>query len=198
MILKLDFEKSYDSVNWEFLLSMVSNFGFGGKWLGWIKEFLSSSRISVLVNVSPTEEFSPQGGLRQGDPLSPFLFNLVAEGLNLRLHRAKLLGLVKGALLGSNRMSISHLQFVDDTIIFCEADLKELILIKRILRCFQVMSGLKINFHKSVVCGVCISDSEVKDFAGELNCQSKKLSILYLGLPLGANPRRKVHMAACG
>ncbi|XP_028105542.1 uncharacterized protein LOC114304582, partial [Camellia sinensis] len=113
---------------------MVSNFGFGEKWLGWIKECLSSSRISVLVNGSPTEEFSPQRGLRQGDPLSPFLFYLVAEGLNLLLNRAKMLGLVKGALIGSNGMSISHLQFADNTIIFSEADLKELLLIKRILR----------------------------------------------------------------
>lgn len=72
VILKLDFEKAYDSVNWGFLFSMMSNFGFGEKWIGWIKECLFSSRISVLVNGSPTDEFSPQKGLRQWDPLSPF------------------------------------------------------------------------------------------------------------------------------
>lgn len=62
---------------------------------------------------------------------------------------------------------------------------------KRVLRCFEVMSGLKINFHKSAMCGVRISDSEVKDFAEELNCKTQKLPMMYLGLPVGANPRRK-------
>lgn len=100
VILKLDFQKAYDSVNWDFLVSMIYNFGFGGKWLSWIKECLTSSRISVLVNGSPTDEFSPQRGLSRGDPLSPFLFNLVVEGLNLLLSRAKQLGLIKGATGG--------------------------------------------------------------------------------------------------
>lgn len=141
VILKLDFEKAYDSVNWGFLFSMMSNFGFGEKLIGWIKECLFSSRISVLVDGSPTDEFSPQKGLRQGDPLSPFLFNLVAEGLNMLLTRAQQLGLFKGANVGFNGMSVSHLQFPDDTIIFCEADLEEIFSIERVLRCFEVMSA---------------------------------------------------------
>lgn len=92
---------------------MISNFGFGEKWLSWVKECLNSSRISVLVNGSPTNEFSPQRELRQGEPLVPFLFNLVAEGLNLFLNRAKQLGLIKGASVGVNNLSISYLQYAD-------------------------------------------------------------------------------------
>lgn len=96
IILKLDFEKAYDSVNWGFLFSLLANFGFGDKWINWLKCCVTSARISVLVNGSPTDEFSPQRGLRQGDPLSPFLFNIIAEGLNLLLERAKEIGLFKG------------------------------------------------------------------------------------------------------
>lgn len=92
IVLKCDFEKAYDSINWEFLFSMLSNFGFGTKWINWMKECVSTAKISILVNGSPTSKFSPQKGLRQGDPLSPFLFNIVAEGLNILLNRAVQLG----------------------------------------------------------------------------------------------------------
>lgn len=189
LILKLDFEKTYDSVNWEFLLAMMQNFGFGEKWVGWIKECISTPRISVLVNGSPTTEFSPQKGLRQGDPLSHFLFNIVAKGLNILLERAKRKGLIKGALVGHQGLKISHLQFAYDTIIFREATWDEIIIIKRILRCFEMVSGLKINFHKSMVCGIGVEEGLTKEFAKKLNCLSQKSPLTYLGLPLGANPR---------
>lgn len=191
VIFKLDFQKAYDSVNWGYLFSMMANLGFGERWLGWMRTCVTTARISILVNGSPTEEFSPQKGLRQGDPLSPFLFNIAAEGLNVLLKRARVLGLIKGASIGSGNLKLSHLQFADDTILFCDAEWEEIVNVKRILRCFEIMSGLKINFHKSVVCGVGISGDITQAFASKLYCLSKKLPLLYLGLPLGANPRRK-------
>ncbi|XP_028095305.1 uncharacterized protein LOC114295281 [Camellia sinensis] len=114
IVLKLDFEKAYDSINWEFLFSMLASFGFGSKWIKWMQECVSSAKISILVNGSPASEFSPQRGLRQGDPLSPFLFNIVAEGLNILMTRARLMGLIKGAVVGSNDLSITHLQLIDE------------------------------------------------------------------------------------
>lgn len=167
------------------------NLGLGEKWVGWIKSCISTSRISVLVNGSPIEEFSPQKGLRQGDPLSPFLFNIAAKGLNLLMERAKETGLIRGASVGPNALKISHLQFADDTIIFCDAEWEEIIMIKRILRCFEVMSGLKINFHRSTVCGIGVEEMRVIEFATKLNCLSQRLPLTYLGLPLDANPRSR-------
>ena len=76
MVFKVDFEKAYDSVSWKYLDHVLSQFGFGSKWRGWIRECLHSARTSILVNGSPTSEFSLKRGLRQGDPLSPFLFIL--------------------------------------------------------------------------------------------------------------------------
>lgn len=74
-----------------------------------MRECVSSARVSILVNGSPTSEFSPQRGLRQGDPLSLFLFNIVAEGLNILLERAKQMGLIKGTAVGSIAFRITHL-----------------------------------------------------------------------------------------
>lgn len=109
LILKLDFEKTYDSVNWDFLLSMPMNMGFGREWVSWMKECISSAGVSILVNGSPTPQFTPEKGLRQGDPLSPFLFNIVTEGLNVLLTRAKDMGLIRGIKVGSGVVVLSHL-----------------------------------------------------------------------------------------
>ncbi|CAL5392116.1 unnamed protein product [Camellia sinensis] len=191
VIVKLDFEKAYDSVNWKFLFLMLSRFGFGDKWIAWIRECVTSARVSVLVNGSPIEEFCPQNGLRQGDPLSPFLFNIVAKGLNILLPRALEKNLIKGVKVGTHGVLVSHLQFANDSILFCEAEVQEVVNIKRILRCFELISGLKINYHKSVVCGVGVKEDILVELTGKLNCKAGSLPLNYLGIPLGANPSRR-------
>nr|GEY77412.1 RNA-directed DNA polymerase, eukaryota, reverse transcriptase zinc-binding domain protein [Tanacetum cinerariifolium] len=83
MIFKVDFEKAYDSVRWDFLDDILKNFGFGERWRGWISGCLRYSRGSVIVNGSPTNKFQFYKGLKQGDPLSHFLFLLVMESLHI-------------------------------------------------------------------------------------------------------------------
>lgn len=81
MLFKVDFEKAHDSISWEFLWYMLHRLGFEGKWVGWMKACLRYSTMLVLVNGSPTSEFGMKKRLRQGYPLVPFLFTIVAEGL---------------------------------------------------------------------------------------------------------------------
>ena len=78
---KLDLEKAYNRVDWDFLSYLMCRMGFGLKWQGWILKCVSSARFSIMVSGSPNGYFATQRGLRQGDPLSPLLFAMVGEAL---------------------------------------------------------------------------------------------------------------------
>lgn len=121
--------------------------GFPSNWIEWVRAIFVSSKISVLVNGSPTKEFSPIRGLRQGDPLSPLLFNLIREVLSKMLSVANDKKVFYGILLPNCRKELTHLQFADDIIIFIKNDPSSIKAVKRVLQCFQVLSGLKINFQ---------------------------------------------------
>ena len=108
----------------------------------------------MLVNGSPTEQFGIQRGLRQGDPLSPFLFNIVVEGLSVQIRKAVSLGLISGVSFRRDEVQLSHLQFADDTVVFLKPKIEYLLNLKRLIRCFELSSGLKINFHKSCLASV--------------------------------------------
>ncbi|KAK2445690.1 hypothetical protein QL285_016592 [Trifolium repens] len=88
MMFKVDFERAYDTVSWRFLEGMMSKMGFSEGWLRWMRACIFDSTMSVLVNGSPTVDFKVARGLRQGDPLSPFLFLIVVEGLAGLMRRA--------------------------------------------------------------------------------------------------------------
>ncbi|GJW06898.1 putative RNA-directed DNA polymerase, eukaryota, reverse transcriptase zinc-binding domain protein [Tanacetum coccineum] len=101
LIFEVDFEKAFDFVSWKYLDFMRHNLGFGPTWRSWIKACLESSRTSIVVNRNPTFEFSVKRGLRQGDPLSPFLFIIVIEGLHTDLMEASHSGLIRVFYLAS-------------------------------------------------------------------------------------------------
>lgn len=153
LLFKVDFEKAYNSVSWEFLDYMMMRMNFPSKWRRWIRECLATDRISVLVNMSPIGEFSVGRGLRQGDPLSPFLFLIAAEGLSSMFREAERRGIYSGFQLNSLDQGISHLQFADDTLIIGEKSDKNVCVIKAVLQLFELVSGLKVNFHKSLLFG---------------------------------------------
>lgn len=99
-IFKVDFEKAYDCINWNYLFSVMEQMGFGNKWIGWIRACISSASTSILVNGSPTQEIKFSRGIRQGDPLSPFLFLIVADGLNVAMKEVREMGAFKGVKVG--------------------------------------------------------------------------------------------------
>ncbi|KAK3226984.1 hypothetical protein Dsin_006846 [Dipteronia sinensis] len=157
-----------------------------------MRDCISTPALSVLINGSPTSQFTIERGLRQGDPLSPFLFNMVVEGLSLLLEKAHNWDMIKGVMFGDNMVHISHLQYADDTMLFLEPKLKSLLTTKRILRCFELASGLRINFHKSCMVRIGKRLECMEGWGSKLMCKqaSKQASLLvnYLGLPLGGRP----------
>lgn len=152
MIFKVDFEKAYDSFSEDYLLEMMQIMGFGPIWCGWILEMLRSSRVSVLVNCSPTVELQMIRGLRQGDPLFPFLFILAMEGFHVALVRAQLANAFRG--ISVSGMEISPLFYADDAVLLINWDLKNTNMIVCIMCCFFLTSGLKISLLKSKLIGV--------------------------------------------
>jgi hypothetical protein len=122
VLCKLDMEKAYDHVDWNFLLYLLRRCGFGEKWCSWIQHCISSVRYSVLINGVPSGFFGCSRGVHQGDPLSPFLFVLVMEAFSRMLGAFTERGLISGFSVGSSgldRVNVSHLLFADDTLVFC-------------------------------------------------------------------------------
>jgi hypothetical protein len=146
--------------------------------------------MSILVNGSPTQEIDIHRGLKQGDPLAPFLFLLVAEGLGGAMRKAVDLELFKEFTVGRRGVVVSHLQYADDTLCIGEASVDNLWALKAILRGFERASGLRVNFWKSSLLGVNIDDNFMEMACNFLNCIRGVFPFHYLGLPVGANPRR--------
>ena len=112
LICKLDIEKAYDSINWQFLLKALQKIGFGSQWLGWMWSCLSSAKFSVLINGVPVGFFPSTKGFRQRDPLSPYLFVLGMEVLDALIRRAVVGGFLSGCSIRGGRrptLNISHL-----------------------------------------------------------------------------------------
>ncbi|GKV41009.1 hypothetical protein SLEP1_g48590 [Rubroshorea leprosula] len=172
-----------------FLDWMMNRMGFGMKWRKWMWECLSTTRISILINGSPTTEFPVSNGLRQGDPLSPFLFLLVAEGLSGLVKKAEAEGLLKGVEIRRGGMMLSLLQFADDTVFMGKADVDNLRVVKAILNWFQLISGLKINFGKSYLYGFNVSEGWEKDFWHDKWVGDKPLKNIFPRLYALANSR---------
>lgn len=105
--------------------------------------------MSILVNDSPTNEFHLHKGLRQGDPLSPFLFLIAAEGLSYLMRKAEATREFEGFKIAGDKVTVSHLQFADDTILLGKALAKNAKAMRSILRLLELASGLKVNFQKS-------------------------------------------------
>ena len=187
-LIKIDFQLAYDSINWDFLRKVMEKLGFGRKWISWIMECVSSASMSILLNGSPLRPFHMEKGLRQGDPLSPYLFILVSEALVCILKKAQDLNLIEPITIGKAKVSLKHLQFADDILLFAPKNPVCIINYFRILDIFALMSGLAINYNKSAFISWKRDDYLwVNEIANGVGCIHARPPFTYLGFPLGSN-----------
>ncbi|KAJ0443306.1 putative RNA-directed DNA polymerase [Helianthus annuus] len=187
MIFKVDIHKAYDSLCWGFLNAIMAQMGFPSRWREWIMATLKSARASVLINGSPTMEFECSRGLRQGDPLSPFLFIIAMEAISGIMKRALVDGIFHGVKCNNTGMTLSHFLYADDVVFLGEWSETNAANLRRILRCFYLSSGLQVNFTKSRVYGVGVPEEELEALANTLRCRQGSFPFKYLGLYVGAN-----------
>ncbi|KAL2894644.1 hypothetical protein RDABS01_010553 [Bienertia sinuspersici] len=148
-ILKVDLSKAYDRVRWDFLEKVLVIMNFPAVWVGWIMECVSTVKYAILVNGAPTREFTPSVGLRQGDPISPYLFILCMEALSKRMEALQRENRIKGLVVSRNRERISHLFFADDALFSFEATPESCNEVRTTLEEFCSVSGEMVNYKKS-------------------------------------------------
>ncbi|XP_072064287.1 secreted RxLR effector protein 78-like [Arachis hypogaea] len=153
-IVKLDFQKAYDRVRWSFVDIVLQKMDFGLRWRTWVKECVTTASMSVLINGSPSKPFKMERGLKQGDPLSPFLFVLVVDILHKMVGEVVRNGRISPLRVGRDNIELLHLQFTDDTILFFPQETETVLNYKRLMHCLELMSGLSINFDKSSLISV--------------------------------------------
>nr|XP_048334847.1 uncharacterized protein LOC125423747 [Ziziphus jujuba var. spinosa] len=184
MALKLDMSKAYDRVEWDFLRWIMQEMGFSARWINLVMACVTGVSYSLLINGRQQGFFKPTCGLRQGDPLSPYLFLFVSEGLSCLLRKSLFSNLLTGISIAPSSPPISHLFFADDTILFTHATPSDCQQILSILHLYERASGQKINMQKTVATFSPNTPQSVRnivfqEFQIERNCGHDR----YLGLP---------------
>jgi hypothetical protein len=184
LVLKLDFAKAFNIVDWGSLMAVLRVRGFNNTWCKWIERVLSSSLTAMLVNGGPW--FSCCCGLRQGDPMSPYLFLLVADVLQTLI---KTDTQVRHPLTDS---PCTILQYADDTLILLCGELQDVEHLKMLLDQFSAAAGLKINFDKSTTVPMNIAVDVLPACLQMLECCQEGFPRTYLGLLLSSSKLKLV------
>ncbi|OMO55184.1 reverse transcriptase [Corchorus capsularis] len=194
LALKLDLNKAYNRVEWGFLEAVLLKLGFCRKWVSWIMQCISTVSYTLVMNGRPAGEIVPSRGLRQGDPLSPYLFLVVVDVLSRMIQDAIDDGSVKGIKLSKHCPVLSHLFFADDALLFMEARVQNCQKVAEIIEKFCKASGQRVNLLKSsAIFSLNTSDQLRNDIAGSLGITVAQNPGTYLGIPgLWGKTRKEV------
>ncbi|CAA7018343.1 unnamed protein product [Microthlaspi erraticum] len=188
MLLKLDLEKAYDRIRWDFLEDTLIAAGLSEQWVGWIMRVVSGPSMNLLFNGEKTEAFRPSRGLRQGDPISPYLFVLCMERLCHLIGNSIAEKCWKPIKLSRGGPELSHVCFADDLILFAEASVAQVRTIRNVLETFCLLSGQKVSLEKSKI---FFSSNVSRELGREISDASGISSTCDLGKYLGMHVLQK-------
>ncbi|XP_019161023.1 PREDICTED: uncharacterized protein LOC109157626 [Ipomoea nil] len=182
--LKIDMSKAYDRVEWRFLRAVMMKMGFSLKWVNILLETVSCVKYHILYEQKHLGPIILERGLRQGDPLSPYLFLMVVKGLSALIDNRMRRGLLQGIHIAREAPPSSHLLFADDCFLFLCANMEESLEMKRVLDMYAEASGLLVNYDKSVVCFSANVDVHSRtQVSNILGVEQGDTAGRYLGLP---------------
>lgn len=182
-LMEIDLKKAYDTVDWGFLLAVLEAMNFPRLLVSWIETCLKSAKFSVVINGQPYGYFEAKRGLRQGDPISPYLFVPVMEVLTrqiLQLEDNKNFQYHPKC----KQLKMTHLVFADDVMFVCKADRSSPIEMMKVFTDFSALSGLKINTMKSSMFFGNVKSDDKQFLLDSLDFSEGSLLVRYLGLPL--------------
>ena len=189
---KLDMSKAYDRVEWYYLEGIMRKMGFRERWINLVMRCVKTVSYSVLVNGEPCGMIFPTRGIRQGDPLSSFLFLLCTEGLNGLIKKAEIQGDVHGFSLCRRGPKLTSLLFANDNLIFCRSTMEECDKVLDLLYKYEEASGKNVNRSKTSLFFSNFVPEEVKHgIKVKLGVPEIRNYEKYLGLPSLVGKRKK-------
>ncbi|EEE59033.1 hypothetical protein OsJ_10782 [Oryza sativa Japonica Group] len=181
---KLDLAKAYDRVDWDFLRGALTKVGFCSTWVEWVMACVTTVKYSVSFNGNLLEPFSPSRGLRQGDPLSPYLFLFVADGLSTILSQDVQAGRLEELKVCRRAPGVSHLLFADDSLLFFRACPQQASVVRQALALYQRCTGQLLSSSKcSLLASAHCPTDVLEDIKIVLQVETSTFESKYLGLP---------------
>lgn len=192
--LKLDIRKSFDTIDWGFLLNVLESFGFNETFCGWIKAILESAKLSISVNGHPPGFFSCKSGVRQGDPLSPLIFCLAEDVLSRGISYLANCGILKPMFGPRNCTTPTHVLYADDIMVFCKGTKRNLAALMSLFHEYGEASGQHLSLGKCKFFVGSMSPARKVQLRNFLGFSYGSIPFTYLGVPIFHGKPKRIHL----